>query len=349
MPEPVTMSARSMNFRRTYRPVVLWTAVVLSLAVSGIARAEATVPAAPKTLTFITPWLPQAQFAGYYAALEKGIYKKYGLDVTILHGGPNRSPYDFLVRQEADVASLWLASAIEKRVQGGRLVHIGQIVQKSALMLIAKKSSGIRTPKDMEGKKVGLWDEIYQVQPKAFFEKNGIQVTIIPQSYSVSLFLRGGVDVSSAMWYNEYHTILNAGYDPDELTAFFFQDYGLSFPEDGLYVLEEKLAEDPARYAAFVKASMEGWQYAFEHPEEILEIVLRYMREAHVPANDVHQKWMLERMKDVVLPEDKGRLPGSLAEDDYLRTAGVLKESGLIDEIPPMAEFCKFEGGTREV
>jgi len=347
MPKPITMADRRQKPRRPYRRIVLCAAIFLSFFVPEAARG-ATPSSIPQKVTLITPWLPQAQFAGFYAAMEKGIYKKHGLDVVILHGGPSRSPYDFLVRQEADVASLWLASAIEKRAQGSRLVNIGQIVQKSALMLIAKKSSGIKTPKDMEGKKVGLWDEIYQVQPKAFFRKNDIQVTIIPQSYSVNLFLRDGVDVSSAMWYNEYHTILNAGYDPDELTTFFFHEYGLSFPEDGLYVLEDKLAEDPARYAAFVKASMEGWQYAFEYPEEVLEIVLSYMREAHVPANDVHQKWMLERMKDLVLPDDKGRLPGTLAEEDYLRTAGVLKESGLINAIPPLAEFHRFEGGVRE-
>jgi len=341
MPEPSAMANQGRRFRWKGLRAFCLIVTFMCCAVSSLVAAESV---SMKKITFITEWLPQAQFAGFYAAKDKGIYEKYGLDVTILHGGPNRSPYDFLEKGDADVAMLWLASGIEKRAKGIRLVNIAQIVQKSALMLIAKKSSGIETPKDLEGRKVGLWNEIYRIQPKAFFEKHGIQVTIIPQSYSVNLFLRGGVDVSSAMWFNEYHTILNTGYNPNELTTFFFSDYGLNFPEDGLYGVEKTLAEDPARYEAFVKASLEGWRYAFEHPQEILDIVLKCMKEAHVPANAVHQQWMLERMKDVILPQGGNRSMGTLAEEDYLRTGGVLKESGLIGEIPVFEEFYQFGG-----
>lgn len=301
-----------------------------------------------KKISFITAWMPQAQFAGFYAAQEMGLYKKHGLEVTILHGGPDSSPYDSLMNGKADVALFWLVFGIEKRVEGVPLVNIAQIIQRSALMLVAKKSSGIETPRDIAGRKVGLWDEIFQIQPRAFFKKYRIQATIIPQAYSVNLFLRDGVDVTSAMWYNEYHTILNAGYDPDELTLFFFQDHGLSFPEDGLYVLEKKLAEDPGRYAAFVEASFEGWQYAFEHPEEILKIVLKRMKEARIPANGVHQKWMFERMKDLIVPREKGRPMGTLTAEDYGRTTGLLKESGVIAELPSMDSFYRYGGVPRE-
>ncbi len=327
-----------MSLRRFSFVPMIGLAVCLCLA----DRPAGAVEAVPlKKMTLMTAWLPQAQFAGFYAALEKGIYKKYGLDVTILHGSPDRSPYEFLVKGQADVAVLWLAAGIEKRAQGVPVVHLAQLVQKSALMLIAKKSSGIRSPKDIQGRKVGLWDEIYQIQPKALFEKFDVQAKIIPQGYSVNLFLRGGVEVASAMWYNEYHTILNAGYDPEELISFFFSEYDLNFPEDGLYALENKWAEDPARYKAFVKASLEGWQYAFENSDEILKIVLKSMKEAHLPANYIHQKWMLERMKDVMGYREG---MGILAEADYARTAGILKKEGMIRETPAFGQFRKTEG-----
>ena len=299
-----------------------------------------------KKVTFITEWLPQAQFAGFYAAQKKGIYKKYGLDVTILHGGPSRSPYDLLMKGQAAIAMMWLASGIEKRAQGAKIVNVAQLMQKSGLMLVAKKESGIKEPKDMEGKKIGLWDEIYQVQPRAFFEKFRLKGQVIPQSYSVNMFLRGGVDVASAMWFNEYHTILASGVDPEELTTIFFSDYGLNFPEDGLYVLEATLARDPELVAAFVKASLEGWKYAFDHPEEVLAMILRNMKEAHVPASLAHQKWMLERMKDLILPPEGKNPFGTLAAEDFKRTGEVLKKSGLIVEVPPFEEFHKF-GGVR--
>lgn len=324
---------------------IFWAGVFFALVFPPLAALPVFALDSPplKKVTLITAWLPQAQFAGFYAAQEKEIYKKYGLDVSIVHGQPNRLPFEALQEGSADVAIFWLAFGIQKRSEGIPVVHIAQIVQKSALMLIAKKTSGIRTPRDMAGRKVGLWDEIYQVQPKALFEKFGITAAIVPQAYSVNLFLRGGVDVVSAMWYNEYHTILNSGYDPGELTAFFFSEYDLNFPEDGLYVLEEKFAADPGRYAAFVKASLEGWQYAFEHEKEILDIVLRRVKETHMPADYVHQKWMLNRMRDVISPEAGKPVMGILAEEDYARTARVLKEKGLIGEIPAFREFYKFE------
>ena len=116
---------------------------------------------------------------------------------------------------------------------------------------------------------------IFRFNRKPFFKKYNLQVKVIPQSFSVNLFLRDGVDVASAMWYNEYHTIINSGLNPDELTPFFFHEHGLNFPEDGIYTLEKTFKKDPALSCAFVKASIEGWLYAFSHPEEALDIVLR--------------------------------------------------------------------------
>ncbi|MEI7750908.1 MAG: ABC transporter substrate-binding protein [Candidatus Omnitrophota bacterium] len=301
-----------------------------------------------KKTTFMTLWVPQAQFAGFYAAQRKGIYKKYGLDVTILHGGPSRSPYDFLESGRSSFAMLWLATGIEKRAQGAKIVNVAQLSQKSALMLVAKKESGIKEPKDLEGKKVGLWDEIYQVQPRAFFEKFGLHVKVVPQSYSVNMFLRGGVDAASAMWFNEYHTILASGMDTEELTTIFFSDHSLNFPEDGIYALEATLAKDPELATAFVKASLEGWKYAFDNPEESLAMVMRNMKEAHVPASFAHQKWMLERMKDLMLPAGGNRQPGTLSKEDYMRTGEVLKKSGLIALVPPFGEFYKSGEASHE-
>ena len=292
--------------------------------------------------SFIPQWSPQAQFAGYYVALEKGIYQKYGINLNIKMGGPYSVPADLLERGEVNFGTMWLSTAIQKRSQGVRLVNISQIVQRSALMLVAKKGRGIQKPEDINGKKVGLWRDEFRLQPLAFFKKFNLHVKIIPQSYSVNLFLRDGVDVASAMWYNEYHTVISAGVNPDELTSFFFHEYGLNFPEDGIYTLEQNFTRNPAVACNFAKASVEGWLYAFNHPDEALDIVLKYMAMANVPANRVHQRWMLNRMKDLILPEDDKNITiGNLNKQDYLRVAGELRRNGLINQTPDFGDFYK--------
>jgi NitT/TauT family transport system substrate-binding protein len=291
-----------------------------------------------KKATFIPQWSPQAQFAGYYVAYEKGFYKKNGIDLTILQGGPVRPSSQFLIQGKADFATLWLSTAVRLASSGQDIVNIGQIVQRSALMLVAKKSSGIKTPEDMNGRKVSLWGEDFQIQPKAFFKKYNLHVKIVPKSFPVNLFLRDGVDVASAMWYNEYHTIINSGLNPDELITFLFYEHGLNFPEDGIYTLRKTFKKDPTLASAFVKSSIEGWLYAFSHPEEALDIVLKYISQAKIPANRVHQKWMLNRMKDLISPPDGGSI-GILQPRDYERVDYELKENDLVKRTPSYYSF----------
>jgi NitT/TauT family transport system substrate-binding protein len=291
-------------------------------------------PSRAEQVSFLPHWVPQAQFAGYFVARDKGIYKRHGLDVDIRQGGPGIVPSDSLAAGSVDFASLWLADGIQKRAGGAPIRLIAQVEQKSALMFVAKKSSGISRPRDIDGRKVGLWSRQFRLQPQAFFKKYDLTATEVPQSYSVNLFLRGGVDVASAMWYNEYHTILNSGYNPDELTTFFFHEHDLNFPEAGLYAREQTVEESRERCRRFVAASFEGWRYAFEHPEEALDIVLHYMERAHIPANRVHQRWMLNCMKELTgLAEAEGE-QGVLNKEGFERVARALKRNGLITVAP---------------
>lgn len=324
--------------KRTHRSLlsrVTFLGLLAFFLILPICAVNAETPLKP--ISFIPQWSPQAQFAGYYVAYEMGIYKKYGLDVRIIQGGAHRHPSEMLERGEADIASIWLSTSIQKRSHGMKLVNIAQIVERSSLMLVAKKSRGIKKPEDLNGRKVGLWGNDFRIQPEAFFRKYKITVNVVPQSYSVNLFLRDGVDAASAMWYNEYHTILNAGINADELTTFSYGDHGLNFPEDGLYVMEERIKKDPESVCNFVRASIEGWKYSFDHPDKAIEIILKYMTEAKVPANKMHQKWMLDRMRDLVMLP--GVAPGTLIKEDYDRVGRELKQSGLIKEIPDMRSF----------
>jgi NitT/TauT family transport system substrate-binding protein len=161
----------------------------------------------------------------------------------------------------------------------------------------------------------------------------------VPQGTTLNLFLRGGVEVASAMWYNEYHLLLNAGLNPGELTAFFLAAHGLNFPEDGIYCLEKTYKDRPRICRAFVQGTIAGWQYAFAHPGEALDIVMKYVDEAHIPTNRIHQEWMLERMRTMILAAGPRGPIGGLDPDDYYRVAATLKADGTIQEIPDFSKF----------
>ena len=295
-----------------------------------------------KKFRFLPQWCPQAQFAGYYVAYELGLYEKYGLEVTIITGGPDHPVCEYLVEGKADFVTDWLSGGIQNRANGIELVNIAQMSQKSALILVAKKSSGILSERDLDGKKVGLWGGDFQLLPYAFFQKYHIEVEIVPLQNTVNLFLCGGIDAMSAMWYNEFHTILSCGLNQDELTTFFFKNYeDLNFPEEGIYCLEETLNGNRSYCEAFVKASIEGWLYAFDHPDEALEMVIEYMTRAHLPANETHQRWMLARMKDLFSIVEPDYPIGRLDEGAYRMVASKLKNCGLIHEIPNFRDFYR--------
>ena len=294
-----------------------------------------------KKISFLPQWLPQAQFVGYYMAEHKGYYRQHGIDLTIIQGGPSHSPSVYLQERKADIATLWLSSALELADQGVEVVNVGQIIQRSSMILVAKASSGIRTPSDMNGKKIALWPADFQIQPKAFFDKFKLKVQIVTTESPVNLFLRDGVQVSSVMWYNEYHTLLNSGLDPSEIQLFSFSDYNLNFPEDGIYLLRKTFDGDPEAACAFVAASLEGWRYSFAHPDEAIDLIVTIMEAAHVPANRVHQKWMLERVRDLTMPEEKGLQMGELRPQDFQRVGDILVSSRRIRSYAPFATFFR--------
>jgi NitT/TauT family transport system substrate-binding protein len=290
-------------------------------------------------ITFIPQWQPQAQFAGYYVAKDLGIYSKYGLDVNILPGGPQAPAAEMLEKRKADITTMFLSSAIAEKAKGLDIVNIGQTSQMSSLIFVAKKSSGIRTPADMNGKKIGIWFSDFKEVPLAFLDEYHIKATIVPIASTVDLFLEDGIDVMAVEWYNEYHQILNAGYNPNELVTFFFYDHHLNISEDGIYCLKSTYQRNPDVCDKFVKASMEGWEYAFSHPDVAVNIVIKYMQGYHNPANLAHQNWMLNRMKDIMEAEGKRNL--GLKETDFAKTGYILLKNGMIKTIPTYKSFVE--------
>jgi len=291
-----------------------------------------------RKVTFLPYWVANAQFAGYYVAKESGIYDKFGIDLEIIPYQPYITSYDLVKTGKVDFAALWLVNAIQVRTSGIDIVNIAQFSNRSSLMLLTRKSDGINKLEDMNNKRAGIWSG-FELQPKALFSKYNLNVTIIPIGSTNNLFLKGGVDIMAANWFDEYHSIINSGYNPEDLNVFFFADYGLNFLEDGIYCLSEKKKQYPDLCADFVKATMEGWRLAFENPEKAIDIVVAYSQKSNIPVNRVHQRWMIDRYRDLYFRN--GQFSATLSENDYLFAGEILKESGQISWIPPFKSFYK--------
>jgi NitT/TauT family transport system substrate-binding protein len=295
-----------------------------------------TVTTNLRKVTFLPYWVANAQFAGYYLAKEMGIYKKHGIDLTIIPFQPFYTSTDLIGTGEADFAALWLVNAIEVKASGTDIVNIAQFSTRSSLMLLTKKSSGIDELEKMNHKRTGIWSG-FELQPTTLFKKFHLDVEIVPIGNTNNLFLKDGVEITNANWFDEYHSIINAGFNPEELNTFFFADYGLNFLEDGIYCLSDKMKNNPKLCVDFVEATIEGWKLAFNNPEKAIDIVVDNAQKQNLPVNRVHQRWMLDRYRDLYYPE--GKISTTLSEKDYLFAGKVLKESGLISEITPIEDF----------
>ncbi|WP_432697678.1 ABC transporter substrate-binding protein [Marinobacterium sp. YM272] len=244
-----------------------------------------TAVQAADPLTLQLKWVTQAQFGGYYVALDKGFYEEEGLDMTVKPGGPDIAPPQVIAGGGADVIVEWMPAALASREKGLPLVNIGQIFNKSGMMLTCLKSSGIEQPMDVTDKTLGVWFFGNEYPFLAWMSKLGIAtdgseggVTVLKQGFNVDPIFQGQADCVSTMNYNEYGQVLDGGLTPEELTVFSYEDQGVAMLEDGLYTTEEKLADPEMvdKLARFLKASVKGWKYAAEHPEEAAEIVLEY-------------------------------------------------------------------------
>jgi len=283
-------------------------------------------------------WVSSGQFAGYYVGIEKGIFRKYGIDLEILNFDPFKSTAGIISEGYADFAVLWLVNAIELKANGIDLVNLAQFSSKSSLMLLAKKQSGIKTLQDLSGKKVGIWSG-YELQPRALFSKYKLQVNMITIGSTNTLFLLDGVDAINANWFDEYHSIINNGYDTNELVPLFFSDYGLNFLEDGLYCLRSKLEKDPGLCYRFAKATLESWQYVFDHQAEAVDIVIRQVKAEKHPVNRSHQRWMVQCYRELYIPKGQTTINTDLKKADYDTVSEIMLRSKLIGHLVPYDSF----------
>ena len=303
---------------------------ILSSALALMAAAAATTVQAADDVKLQLQWVTQAQFAGYYVALDKGFYTAEDLNVTILPGGPDIAPPQVLAGGGADAMLNWMPSALAAREKGLPVVNIAQPYKSSGFMLTCWKDTGIKSPSDFKGKTIGVWFYGNEYPFLSWMSQEGISteggddgVTVLRQGFNVDPLLQRQADCISTMTYNEFGQVLDAGVSEDELITFKYEDQGVATLEDGIYALEDNL-QDPAfadKMVRFVRASMKGWKYAEANPAEAANIVLD--NDESGAQTEAHQVRMMGEIAKLTAGSN-----GTLDPADYERTVATLMAGG---------------------
>jgi NitT/TauT family transport system substrate-binding protein len=276
---------------------------------------EATPAEDLTPVTLQSKWVVQAQFAGYYAAVDQGFYEDEGLDVTIRAGGPDIVPEQVVLGGQAEFGIDWLDALLATRDQGQNIVNIAQVFARSGMTEVTWKDTGLEEITDLEGKKVGVWLGGNEHKLFAALTKNGLDpqedVNVVAQPFDMNLFLNREVDAAAAMTYNELAQVLETEnpetgelYTLDELNVLRMSELGTGALEDGIFVREDWISEAANQDVAkrFLKASFRGWIFCRDDPDACVDIVL----ENGPTLGEGHQRWMMNEINDLVWPNELG-------------------------------------------
>jgi NitT/TauT family transport system substrate-binding protein len=254
-------------------------------------------------------WLHQAQFAGFYVAADKGYYAEQNIEVELLPGGPDVVPSQKVQTGAADVGIDWVGSLLANRDKGQPIVDIFQHYQTSGLYLISKKTTGINGPADLKGKKVGVWTGGNEFEFRALMDKYGYDnsidnnrdMTVIKQGFEMESFLNDQLDAASAMVYNEYPVVLEAGVKPEEINIINYNDEGVGMLEDHVFVTEDTMKNRRDVLVRFLAASQKGWIDAVKNQNDAVEAVMKRVDAS--TTNRDHQVTMMKEVAKLVMPE----------------------------------------------
>lgn len=295
--------------------------VTSALALGGCSSSPSTPSSSGPSDTSLTKvtlqlqWVAQAQFAGYYAAAAQGYYKDAGLDVTIKQAGTDTVPIQSVAKGQADYAISWVPKVLGAIEQGVNVTDVAQIFERSGTTQISFASKGITTPAQLKGKKVGSWGYGNQWELFAGMQKAGIdtssQISLVQQAFDMKGFLAGDIDAAQAMTYNEYAQVLETVnpatgklYQPSELNVINWNDYGTAMLQDAIWADSSKLQDSAfqAQTVKFIEASVKGWVYARDHPDDAAKIVTA----AGSTLGVSHQLWMTNEVNKLIWPSTGG-------------------------------------------
>jgi NitT/TauT family transport system substrate-binding protein len=297
---------------------------------------ETTAPGEMEKVRLQLQWFTQAQFAGYFAAVDQGFYANEGLDVEILQGGVDIVPQQVLGAGSAEFALSWVPKALVSREEGIDIVNVAQVFERSGTLEVAWADSGITTPEDWAGKKVGNWGFGNEFELTAAIEKFQVpDVELVQQAFDMSALLNNEVDASEAMIYNEYAQVLETVnpdtgelYQPEDLSVIDFNEVGTAMLQDAVWVTQEYLDANQDTVERFLKASFEGWIWCRDNFDPCVDVVL-----ANAPTlGKSHQQWQLNEINGLIWPSTQGI--GVVSQPLWDQTIDVAVSEGILSAVP---------------
>ena len=302
-------------------------AVLLTVCVHTAQTAEAQTSAKGETLVFTPQWTAQAQFAGYYVAEAKGFYREAGVNVRIEHPSSTQPAMSRLRNNACQATTLQLCQAMEIIDDGVPLVNILQTSMNNAMVIVSARG---KDPLTQKGARVGIWSVGFGQLAICMSLKDHLNYEWIRFAQNVNLFVAGALDATLAMSYNEYYQLVQAGMEVSDKNVYRFCDHGYNVQEDGVYMTKAYYETHKEQARKFAEASRKGWEWAAEHPDETLEIVMKYVQQNRIATNRMLQKLMLKEVLRLQVDRESGKREFRLRPDMVQLASRLMTENRML-------------------
>ena len=285
------------------------------------------VTAQDETIVFTPQWTAQAQFAGYYVAEAMGFYREAGVDVRIEHPLTTQPAMSRLRKNQCQATTLQLCQAMEIVDGGIPLVNILQTSMNNAMVIVSARD---QDPLTQKGARVGIWSVGFGQLAICMSIKEHLDYEWVRFAHNVNLFVAGALDATLAMSYNEYYQLVQAGIKMTDKNVYRFCDHGYNVQEDGVYMTREYYSEHKDQARRFAEASKRGWEWAVEHPDETLDIVMKYVDMNNIATNRVMQQLMLQEVLRLLVDRESKQREFRLRPDMVQEASRLMVENKML-------------------
>lgn len=299
----------------------------------------ATHSQAQTRLVFTPQWTAQAQFAGFYVADAKGFYKEAGLNVSIEHPSSSNPNINRLKMGQCQFITLHLVSAMKFIDEGIQLVNISQHFQQNTQMIVSHKP--LKGIESLRGMKIGHWKSGFSELAFSMNNRYNLNIQWVPFISHINLYISNAIDATMAMSYNEYFQLKIAGQKIQKDQTLYFRDIGYNVPEDGVYTTASFYKSHKQEVEKFAEATRKGWEWAYQNPEETLDIVMMYCQANNVATNRVVQEWMLQECLKVLSNKNTGKRTYTLDPKGLDLANQLMTEGGVIKKNIPYQQITQ--------